>query len=150
MHKRYNMQLNYEQKIKLLLTITGTKKSAIADAFGVTLPTINSRVKNGKFTLNERRKIAEVTGTEFVSKMVFSDGAEFSGETVRDMLDGAVAHVGITLTDLYNKSSKKANCDAFIKRTRTGKYTEEELAEIAELIGCTYVTHYVKDGSIII
>ena len=144
------MQLNYEQKINLLLTITGTTKKAIADAFGVTLSTINARIKNGKFTLAERRKIAEVTGTEFVSKMVFSDGAEFSGESVRDMLDGAVAHAGMTLTDLYNKSSKKANCDAFIKRTRTGKYTEDELAELAELIGCTYVTNYIKDGSIIV
>lgn len=144
------MQLNYEQKIKWLLTVTKTKQSALADAFGVTSPTINSRIKNGKFTFEERRKIAEVTSTEFVGKMVFSDGKEFSGKSVREMLDGAVAHADMTLTDLYNKSSKKANCDAFIKRTRTGKYTEDELTELAELIGCTYITNYVKDGSIIV
>lgn len=140
---------SYEERIRTLLKKTNTKQRDLSQAFGVTQGTLVSRLKIGKFTFEEQRIIASVTGTEFVAKMVFDDGVECNGDSVRAMLDNALAHINMSITDLYNKSDKKSTCDNFIKRTRTGKYTEQELTELASLIGCTYITYFSKDGSMI-
>ena len=59
--------------------------------------------------------------------------------TIQQMIDMALTYSNMTKTELSKKLGY-ATPQAFQKRYTTGKFTKEELEQIACALGCEYVT----------
>lgn len=70
------MEVTMGTKVKSAITYSETKVQEIANKFNVNPASFTSRMKTGKFSLNELKTIAEVIGADFVCKFVFPDGTE--------------------------------------------------------------------------
>lgn len=142
--------MTFNERIKMLCVFTGIKQTKIAQAFGVQDCTIISRLKKGKFTFEEQRKIAEIFGCEFEVKFVFDDGAEFSGTNAREMIRSAAVHANMSLKNISDKINHGTQTQSFIKRIRSGKFTDQELNDIAKAIGCIYVNRFILENGQIV
>ena len=67
--------------------------------------------------------------------------------TIQQKIDMACAHAGINKTELARRL-KYNSLQAFKKRYTTGKFTQEELAEIARVTGGKYISLFsYPDGT---
>lgn len=67
--------------------------------------------------------------------------------TIQQKIDMACAHAGISKAELSRKLGY-ATPQAFQKRYSTGKFTQEELQEIAQIMGCEYHSVFIfPDGN---
>lgn len=49
----------------------------LANRFGISQPNMTKRLKVGKFTKEELKKIADILGCEYISVFKFPDGKEY-------------------------------------------------------------------------
>jgi len=67
--------------------------------------------------------------------------------TLQQKIDTAIAYKGISKTELSKRLGYKSP-QAFQKRYTTGKFTLEELEEIANVLGCKYQANFIfEDGT---
>ena len=62
------------QKINMALASRGMSASDLARAWGTSPQNMIQRIKRGRFTNDEMRRIAEIMNGEWVSEFRFSDG----------------------------------------------------------------------------
>ena len=66
--------INIQQKIDTACAIAGISQAELAKRMGTTPQAWNQRLKTGKFSDEDFRKIAEATGSVYRSGFYFSDG----------------------------------------------------------------------------
>ena len=67
--------------------------------------------------------------------------------TIQQKIDMACAHAGITKSELARRLEYNS-LQAFKKRYTTGKFTQEELEQIAAATGATYISLFsFPDGT---
>ena len=60
--------------------------------------------------------------------------------TIRQRVKIACEESGITLTELAEKLGMSQQ--SMSNRLKTGKFTQEELEQIAEILGCKYINYF--------
>lgn len=68
------MEIN--KKIKMCLVYIGKSEAWLAREIGTTPSAFNQRLKNGKFSTAELKKIAETLGAKFEMNFIFPDGTK--------------------------------------------------------------------------
>lgn len=68
------MDINTQEKITRAMKKAKVSQTEIAKHFGVTQGTFSQRMKTGKFTQEEMKKIAEILGAKYFSGFEFPDG----------------------------------------------------------------------------
>ena len=61
--------------------------------------------------------------------------------TIQQQIDMALTYSNMTKTELAKKLGY-ATPQSFQKRYTTGKFTKEELEEMANALGCTYISYF--------
>jgi lambda repressor-like predicted transcriptional regulator len=135
-------------KIKVACEISGVSITEISKQMGISQPTFSQRLKVGKFRQEELEEIAGMLGCEYHSFFVFPDGSKIgdSGEkSAKQKIKAAFDLAGITMTELGKYLG--VSQPAISKRLKNGKFTQEELENIAKMIGCEYHSFLVfPDG----
>jgi len=66
--------------------------------------------------------------------------------TIKQKVEAACSMAGITVTELGRKMGMSQQ--SISKRLKTGKFTQEELEQMAEIMGCEYHSIFVfPDGN---
>lgn len=137
---------DFEQRVKVVLLLTNQSQYEICRKLGVLQSNFLTRCRTGKLTFDEQRRIAEALGCKIVVKFTFDDGAEYIAETARQLIVDSCAHAKITLTELSIRLGKSKQ--TFNSKLNNGRFTDSELADIANKIGCTYSNYFeLKDGT---
>jgi len=68
------MEINTQEKITRAMKKAKVSQTEIAKIFGVTQGAFSQRMKTGKFTQEEMKKIAEILGAQYFSGFEFPDG----------------------------------------------------------------------------
>lgn len=140
------MNMNFEQRVKIAAYIQHKTLRDMAKEFGVTQSAFLSRCKKGKLNFNEQRKVAEILGCNIIIKFVFDDGSEYTANTVKTLVMDACAHVDMTQAELGKRLGKSRQ--TFNSKLNNGRFTDDELLEVASKIGCTYHNYFeMEDGS---
>ena len=69
-------KVTIQQKIKMALAYKGMSEAELSRQIGTSPSAFNQRMKTGKFTGEELKKIAEVLGAEYYCGFRFEDGTE--------------------------------------------------------------------------
>ena len=137
---------NMEQRIKVASLVSGKTMGELADRLNVSQTNLLSRSKTGKFTFPEQREIAEAIGCKLIVKFVFPDSSEFTGDTVKEMVSDSCLHAGITQNDLATMLGKTKQ--TFSSKLKMGRFTDEDLEQIAGKLGCNYYNYFeLNDGT---
>lgn len=80
---REEFSLNLEEKAKAAMKHSGITQQELAEKLGTFQQAISRRLKNGKFTLEELEKMAQVMGGHFRAYFVFGDEGEFDDDAWR-------------------------------------------------------------------
>jgi DNA-binding Xre family transcriptional regulator len=137
---------DFEQRVKVATILSNMTLGDVAKQFGITQATFSIRCKTGKMNFIEQRKIAEILGCTSVIKFVFNDGSVLEGNTIKQLIMDACAHVNITQMELGKRLGKsKQN---FNSKLNKGRFTNNEIRDIASKIGCTYYNYFeMEDGT---
>lgn len=146
--------MNFAQRVKTVSMLNKIKLYTVAEAFGTSPATFNVRLQNGKFKLEEQRRIAKLLDCEIVIGFKFINGSMAIGNNAREMIDEAF--------DIYKKlNNTKMNTTTLAhtlgrtqqtlsKKILNDKLTEEEYKRIANSLDCEYINHFIlNDGSVI-
>ncbi len=141
----------WENRTNLLSIVTGISKNEAAKAIGSTPGSFLGRCRNGKFNLEERRKIAGAFNGKLVMKIISDDEKIFNADNydnVKDLISDVRDYKKMSWADIAK------NCgsyyEAFIQRLNVGKISDETITEIAEVLGCTYESYIeLENGSVI-
>lgn len=137
---------NFEQRVKVVLLLSNKSQYEVCKELDMLQSNFLIRCRNGKFTFDEQRKIADAMGCKIVIKFTFDDGAEYIAETVRQLIVDSCAHAKITLAELSERLGKSRQ--TFHSKLNNGRFTDSELAQVAEKIGCTYSNYFeLEDGT---
>lgn len=127
---------------------SGISLGEVSKKMNMKFSTFSTRLKTGKFTKKELEEIAFCIGCVYNSYFKFSDGKIISAASTGEQIKYALAHNNMTATEL----SKKMNISqpAISKRLKTGKFTQNELKQIAAMMDCEYISKLIfKDGMVI-
>lgn len=137
---------DFEQCVKVVLFLKDKSQYEIAKALGVQQPAVLSKCRKGRFTFEELRRLADIMECKVVIKFVFNDGAEIEADTARNLILSACEHAHITLTDLAARMGKTKQ--AISDKAITGKFTIEEMREVAKCIGCRYSNYFELENGL--
>ena len=70
------MTMTISQKIKMALAYKGMSEADLARAVGSSPQAFNQRMKTGKFSSDERNKLAEALGADYYFGFQFPDGTK--------------------------------------------------------------------------
>jgi hypothetical protein len=146
--------MNFTQRVKTVCMLNKIKLYTLAEAFGTTPPTFNVRLQNGKFKLEEQRKIAKLLGCEIVIGFKFINGAMAIGGNAREMIDEAFEIYkklnGTKMNTTVLAHTLNRTQQTLSKKILNDKLTEEEYKRIANSLDCEYVNYFIlKDGNIV-
>lgn len=137
---------DFEQRVKVATILLNMTLGDVAKQFGITQAAFSARCKTGKMNFIEQRKIAEILGCTSVIKFVFDDGSVFEGHTVKQLIMDACAHVNMTQMELGEHLGKSRQ--SFNDKLNRGRFTDNEIRDIANKIGCTYYNYFkMEDGT---
>lgn len=140
--------MNFKEKVKTVCAATGKTITNIADDFGIFPSSMSSRLSSGKFSIEERQRIADVLGCKYVCKMCFEDGKEICADSFREIIKFSCAHAGINQSELAVRLGKSRQ--AISKQIKIGRLKDVEVTGYADCIGCSYVSYFeMPDGKII-
>lgn len=115
---------------------------------GMSASTFTQRLNTGKFSTEELGEIAKIIGCEYVCFFRFDDGKLFTEKTIGEQIACAMAYVKMSRGELARRIG--VTSPAIAKRLNTGKFSQDEIEEIAGYIGCEYVSKFLfKDGTVI-
>lgn len=138
-----NSKKTYEQKVRAISAYKNITINDIATEFGITQSSFISRLKCGKLKISEKNKIAEILGCKFIIKFVFED-VEYSEDNIKTLILKSCEHANLSQAELAKKLGKTKQ--SFNSRLSTGKFSDEEIEEIATKIGCKYVSYFELDN----
>jgi hypothetical protein len=105
---------------------------------------ITNRLKTDKFTIKEKKTIGKALGAKYICAINFSDGFSARGLSVRALIESALQHQKMTLTELSEKfGTYKQN---FTLRLNNGKFTTTELRDLARLMGGEFEDYFDLNG----
>lgn len=137
--------MTIKQRVKISCEKMNMNLGELAEKLGMRQSTFSVRLKTGKFTKEEIEKIAFNMGCSYNSCFLFPDGTNIKFHSIGIQIKNALGYAGITITDLGKKIG--ITQQAMSKRLKTGKFTQDELENIASMIGCKYVSEFVfEDG----
>lgn len=137
---------DFEQRVKVVLLLNNKSQYEVCKELGMLQSNFLTRCRNGKLTFDEQRRIADALGCKIVVKFTFDDGAEYIAETARQLIVDSCAHVKITLMELSERLGKSRQ--TFNSKLNNGRFTDSELADVANKIGCTYSNYFeLEDGT---
>ncbi len=137
---------DFEQRVKVVLLLNNKSQYEVCKELGTLQSNFLSRCRNGKLTFDEQRRIADALGCKIVIKFTFNDGAEYIAETARQLIVDACAHAKMTLMELSERIGKSRQ--TFNSKLNNGRFTDSELDEVANKIGCTYSNYFeLEDGT---
>ena len=137
---------DFEPRVKVATILSNMTLGEVAKQFGVTQSTFATRCKTGKMNFIEQRRIAEILGCISVIKFIFDDGSVFEGQTVKQLIMDACSHANMTQMELGERLGKSRQ--SFNDKLNKGRFTDDEIRNIASKIGCTYHNYFeMKDGT---
>ena len=100
-------------------------------------------VKNTEIIIQEWIETAKENGEEipkpsFLNSLSVQEVGEI---TIKQKVEAACAMAGITVTELGRQMGMSQQ--NISKRLKTGKFTQEELEKMAEIMGCEYHSFFV-------
>lgn len=134
---------DFEQRVKIVTVLQQKKLEWVARKFGLTQSSFLTRCRTGKMNFLEQHKLAEILGCEVVIKFTFDNGAEHTGSTAKELVVNACAYAKISQMELGERLGRSRQ--AFNSKLNTGRFTDVELMEIADKIGCTYFNYFKLD-----
>ena len=140
--------MTIKQRIKMCCEKSGVSLGEVSKKMNMRFSTFSTRLKTGKFTKKEIEEIAYCIGCVYNSYFKFRDGTVINAPSSGEQIKSALAHINMTATDLSKKMC--ISQPAISKRLKTGKFTQNELKQIAAMMDCEYISKLVfKDGMII-
>lgn len=140
--------MTIKQRIKISCEKMNINLGELSEKLNIRQSTFSVRLKTGKFTKEEIEKIAFNMGCMYNSYFLFSDGTKINFHSIGSQIKNALEYAGMTITELGKKMG--ITQPAISKRLKTGKFTQDELYNIASMIGCKYISEFVfKDGTTI-
>lgn len=137
---------NFEQRVKVVLFLNNKSQYEVCKELDILQGNFLTRCRNGKLNFDEQRRIADALGCKIVIKFTFGDGAEYIGKTARQLIADSCAHANITMAELSERLGKSRQ--TFSSKILNGRFTDSELAEVANKIGCTYSNYFeLEDGT---
>lgn len=137
---------DFEQRVKVVLLLNNKSQYEVCKELDMLQGNFLTRCRTGKFTFDEQRRIAEALGCKIVVKFTFDDGAEYIAETARQLIVNSCVHAKMTLMELSERLGKSRQ--TFNSKLNNGRFTDSELAEVANKIGCTYSNYFeLEDGT---
>ena len=138
--------MTIKQRVKIACEKMNINLCELAEKLEMRQSTLSVRLKTGKFTKEEIEKIAFNIGCLYNSYFLFPDGTKIKFSSIGIQIKNALEYIGTTITDLGNKMG--ITQQAMSKRLKTGKFTQDELKNIASMMGCKYVSEFVfEDGT---
>lgn len=137
--------LTIKQRIKIACETAGINLGELAAKMGMSQSTLTIRLKNGKFTKEELKQIAEILNCKYISYFRFENGSAISASSTGEEIRRACEYAEMSATDLGRKMG--ITQPAISSRLKTGKFTHDELQMIASMIGCEYESRFeFKNG----
>lgn len=131
-------------RIRVLCAIKKTRYNDLAKEIGMSKATFSYRMRVGRFTISEQRKIAKALNIKYVSHFVLDDGTIINGENFSEMFRKILTLKRVTLEKLGRELgiTRQAVCN----KIKNGKFTEEEMKLYTSKIGgCRYEDYYEID-----
>ena len=146
--------MNFAQRVKTVSMLNKIKLYTVAEAFGTSPATFNVRLQNGKFKLEEQRRIAKLLDCEIVIGFKFINGSIAVGNNAREMIDEAFEIYkklnGTKMNTTVLAHTLNRTQQTLSKKILNDKLTEEEYKRIANSLDCEYINYFIlKDGSTI-
>lgn len=136
---------DFEHRVKTVAAYNNITLGEVAQKFGVAQGTLLVRCRNGKLTFEEQHRLAEILGCKLEINFTFEDGAIYKAKNVKKLINEACAHIQMTQVELGDKLGKSKQ--AFSSRLINGKFTDSELTEIANKIGCKYENYFILENN---
>lgn len=137
--------MTIKQRVKMSCEKMNVNLGELAGRLNMRPSTFSVRLKTGKFTKEEIEKIAVNIGCLYNSYFLFPDGTTIRLRSVGAQIKSALGYAGMTITELGKKMG--ITQQAVSKRLKTGKFTQDELENIASMMGCRYVSEFIfEDG----
>lgn len=137
--------LTFDKRVKIGYVLTNTSNKDLMKALKVKGDaSITNRLKTDKFTIKEKKTIGKALGAKYICAINFSDGFSARGLSVRALIESALQHQKMTLTELSEKfGTYKQN---FTLRLNNGKFTTTELRDLARLMGGEFEDYFDLNG----
>ena len=136
---------DFEQRVKIVLFLNNKSQYEVCKKLGILKGSFLTKCRTGKLTFDEQRRIAEALGCKIVIKFTF-DGVEYIAETARQLIVDSCAHAKMTLMELSERLGKSRQ--TFNSKLNNGRFTDSEIADVANKIGCTYSNYFeLEDGT---
>ena len=138
--------MTIKQRVKMSCKKMNINLGELAERLGMRQSTFSIRLKTGKFTKEEIKRMASNMGCSYNSYFLFPDGTTIELRSIGAQIKNALMCAEMTITDLGRKMG--ITQPAVSKRLKTGKFTQDELENIASMIGCRYVSEFIfEDGT---
>lgn len=140
------IKTTFEQRVKVVAILQNLSLGEVAEKYGSSQASLSVRLKNGKMSFTDQRRLADALQCEIVIRFIFPDGAIITGKDAKDMVAWACEYQGIPMAELAERFRQSRQ--AFFDKVSNGRYTDDELARIAYMIGCSYENYFLlADGT---
>ena len=162
------MFYGYDKRLKMLSKLSKTNLTTLAKSIDCNPTCFSTKMKNGKFTIAQKKTMAKAAEAEYIARFLCPDGKIFEGDSIRDMLVPAAENANMTINrvamifrinnDNLNVKYSKLNDNElenvfvalgiincgynFNTRLKNDKFTDIEVSELAKIVGCEYQNYF--------
>ena len=137
------IQTTFEQRVKVVAILNNLSLGEVAKNYGSSQASLSVRLKNGKMSFEDQRRLADSLHCKIVIQFVFPDGQVITGNNAKELVSWACEYVDISMAKLAEKFNQLRQ--TFFDRVSNGRYTDTELSLIADALGCTYENYFLLD-----
>ena len=120
----------------------------LALRFGSNPSPFSIRLQHGKFTKKELEDIAKILKCKYRSYFKFADGSVIESSDICTQIKNALAYNNMSVSELADKFG--IQIQSMYKKMQIGKFTQDDLCEIAKYIGCEYISEFCYEDGIAI
>ena len=142
--------MGFKEKIDSICEDVNISRTKLSKMLGTTQSSFNNSVNNGKFRQSRLTAIAEKLGAQYYAYFIFDGGDRFEiagTDSILETVQTICNQYGLKFLDIAKALGYK-NSYNFAARLTTGLFSQEELENIAEALGCKYECGFiVQDNS---
>ena len=135
---------NIRKRIRAACSLAGISITELGEKMGFVQSNFSQKMKNGRFTKQELEQMAKILGCKYICFFELEDGQKVFGATIGEMIRTASKINKVPLSEIGRQFG--ITQPSISKRVTLGKFTQEELGIISEIVNCKYISYFLFDN----